>query len=142
MAKLFDEARQHGLAGGVTYSDVSGNGGSSLLSLTNSRDKPANRRQVDAQLGRGFMLMTYAHAAMNRIHACGALAWPAVALTVRERDCLLWVSTGKTSWEIARILSISERTVVFHVTNAAKKLGTTTRAQAVAKAVSMRLITP
>ncbi|MDF0522996.1 helix-turn-helix transcriptional regulator [Bradyrhizobium yuanmingense] len=34
---------------------------------------------------------------------------------------------GKSSWEIAKILNISENTVNFHLKNAIRKLGTTNR---------------
>ena len=40
----------------------------------------------------------------------------------RELQCLEWVSKGKTSWETAAILGLSERTVNFHLLNACRKL--------------------
>jgi LuxR family quorum-sensing system transcriptional regulator CciR len=55
-------------------------------------------------------------------------------LSDRERDCLSWASLGKSSWEIGRIFSISEHTAVFHIKNAMRKLGTSNRVLAVAKA--------
>lgn len=51
-------------------------------------------------------------------------------LTHREIECLQLVSKGKTSKEIAQILSITKRTVDFHVNNATQKLGGTSRSQA------------
>lgn len=51
-------------------------------------------------------------------------------LTAREKECLKWVAAGKTSWETSIIMGISERTVIFHVTNAATKMGTTSRTNA------------
>jgi DNA-binding CsgD family transcriptional regulator len=54
-------------------------------------------------------------------------------LTSREAECLQLVAQGKTDSEIGGILSISARTVRFHVGNAKAKLGVTTRIQAVAK---------
>jgi DNA-binding CsgD family transcriptional regulator len=57
-------------------------------------------------------------------------------LSPRESECLHWVSAGKTDSEVGGILSISPRTVRFHINNAKVKLGVTTRIQAVAKRVS------
>jgi DNA-binding CsgD family transcriptional regulator len=57
-------------------------------------------------------------------------------LSPRESECLHWVSAGKTDLEVGQILSISPRTVRFHINNAKGKLGVTTRIQAVAKRVS------
>lgn len=54
-------------------------------------------------------------------------------LTPRESECLRWVAKGKTDREIARILSVSPRTVRFHVDNAKEKLNVATRIQAVTK---------
>ena len=45
-------------------------------------------------------------------------------LSPREREVLQWCAQGKTSWEISQILGITERTVNFHVYQAAEKLGT------------------
>ena len=57
---------------------------------------------------------------------------PDPGLTFREKEVLNWVKVGKTTWEISVILSISERTVKFHVRNILEKVQATTRAQAVA----------
>ena len=61
-------------------------------------------------------------------------------LSDREKACLSWTALGKSSWEIGRILSISENTVVFHIKNAMKKLGTNNRTVAAVKAVQLGLI--
>ncbi len=61
-------------------------------------------------------------------------------LTPRECECLKWQAMGKTMWEIARILSISERTVQFHMDNAKTKLGANTVPHAVAIAVKNKTI--
>ncbi len=63
------------------------------------------------------------------------------ALSLRERECLIWVASGKTDWDIAEILNISQQTVHKHVSNALKKLNAQTRAQAVAVALSNKQIT-
>jgi len=63
-----------------------------------------------------------------------------VALTAREREVLCWTAEGKTACEIGLILSISERTVTFHINNVLVKLRATNKVQAVVKAVSAGLI--
>jgi LuxR family transcriptional regulator, quorum-sensing system regulator SolR len=63
-----------------------------------------------------------------------------MSLTAREREVLRWVVQGKTSWEIGRILSTSERTVKFHLRNVYTKLNVSNRAQAVAVVNKLRLI--
>jgi len=65
---------------------------------------------------------------------------PKNELTERELECLRWTASGKTSWEISIILSISESTVIFHIKNAIEKLQVTNRSQAVAKAIAQSRI--
>ncbi|MBH0195761.1 MAG: helix-turn-helix transcriptional regulator [Nitrospira sp.] len=57
-------------------------------------------------------------------------------LTLRELTILNWVKNGKTNWEIATIMGITERTIRFHVESIFTKLGVTSRSQAVATAWS------
>lgn len=61
-------------------------------------------------------------------------------LSPRELTVLLWMKEGKTNWEIARILGLSERTVRFHVGGIFEKLDVTSRTQAVARALGSGLI--
>lgn len=61
-------------------------------------------------------------------------------LTPRELEALRWTLEGKTAWEVGRILSISERTAVFHVNNAMHKLNCVTKHQAALKAQRLGLL--
>ncbi|MGQ0666240.1 MAG: response regulator transcription factor [Nitrospiraceae bacterium] len=62
-------------------------------------------------------------------------------LSPRELTVLLWMKEGKTNWEIARILGLSERTIRFHIGSIFEKLDVTSRTQAVARALGAGLIT-
>jgi LuxR family quorum-sensing system transcriptional regulator CciR len=50
-----------------------------------------------------------------------------VHLTDRQRECVMWAARGKTDWEIARILGISEATVGEHLRHAFERYGVTKR---------------
>lgn len=65
-----------------------------------------------------------------------------VLLREREVQTLTWSARGKTFEEIGTILSLSRRTVEFHLENARRKLGVATRTQALIKAATERLIQP
>lgn len=56
-------------------------------------------------------------------------------LTQRERDCLAFVSEGRTDSQIADIMGISLSTTITHLKNARAKLQVRSRAEAVAKAL-------
>ena len=61
-------------------------------------------------------------------------------LSGRELQCLNWVATGKTSWETAAILGLSERTVNFHIKNACRKLNVYGRQAGVTQALRLGLL--
>lgn len=61
-------------------------------------------------------------------------------LTDREVQCLEALAEGLTSPKIAKYLGISTSTVAMHVLNARRKLGASTREQAVALAVKRHLV--
>ncbi|MDR7299394.1 LuxR family transcriptional regulator [Pelomonas aquatica] len=61
-------------------------------------------------------------------------------LTRRELDVLSWTSQGKTAWEVSVILGMSEKTVNFHLGNAMRKLGVSSKHQAVLKCVAAGLL--
>lgn len=55
-------------------------------------------------------------------------------LSSREVECLQWLASGKTLFEAAIILGISERTLRYHINNARDRLGVATTIQAVVAA--------
>ncbi len=61
-------------------------------------------------------------------------------LTARELECLHWTAQGKTAWEVARLIEVSERTVQFHIRNACGKMNAASKHQAALKAANMGLI--
>lgn len=61
-------------------------------------------------------------------------------LSARELECLHWGALGKTSREIGMILGISQRTVYFHLTNAASKLNVYSVKHAISRALSSGLV--
>jgi LuxR family transcriptional regulator, quorum-sensing system regulator BjaR1 len=61
-------------------------------------------------------------------------------LSERERQVLAWASAGKTSWEIATILELSEHTVNQYFSTCTQKLQATNRLHAVAQALRLKLI--
>lgn len=46
-----------------------------------------------------------------------------VQLTDRQRECVMWAARGKSDWEIAQVLGISEATVGEHLRHAYERYG-------------------
>ena len=63
-------------------------------------------------------------------------------LTPREVEVLSAVSSGLTNKEIARELGISRHTVKFHLESLMRKLGASSRAEAVYRSVQQKLLEP
>ena len=56
-------------------------------------------------------------------------------LSDRERECLFWVSEGKTTDEVSVILGVSSNTINSYITHAIQKLAASNRAMAIATAI-------
>jgi DNA-binding CsgD family transcriptional regulator len=61
-------------------------------------------------------------------------------LSPRETEVLKWSAQGKTALDIGTILSLSPRTVNFHIGSAIRKLGVTNKISAVVQAAKTHLI--
>jgi DNA-binding CsgD family transcriptional regulator len=92
---------------------------------------------------KGLAFAYAAHAAHLRMQQLSVtIAAPAIPLTAREKDCLLWTARGLRAKEIAHRLDIRQVTVGLHLANARKKMDAQTLPEAVVKAVMARLIAP
>jgi len=85
-------------------------------------------------------ILPHLHEAIVRINKTDQIPKDIPGFTLRERETLKWSYEGKTAWEIGVILSISERTVKFHLNNIYQKLNVSNRSQAVAKAIRYGIV--
>lgn len=131
-----------GIAGGATFPiHGSWHAEGGLLSLARAEDTDKAVPHTIETLSAGALLAGYVHEAVRRIgFADLAKSAPKVKLTPRERECLLYAARGRTIEDIANILSRSHSLVVFHLTNAYRKLGAANCTEAVAIAISRGLI--
>ena len=134
---MFEEARDFGLAKGLSV-PLHGLGCSFGMMSYAARDPrhPIVESTVQAE---AMLLATYVHQTASAL-LFGPRLRDTKPLSARERECLKWAAEGKSSWDIAHLLNITERTVVFHLHNACEKLGVATRQQAVAKAMVLGLL--
>lgn len=125
-----------GLAHGVSQSVHDHRGYISIFSFVQD-NSAINPSQLYEQIGVMLWLINRTH--MSLIDQLPVTAHP-IQITQRELDVLKWTAEGKTSHEVARILSISERTVNFHVQSIINKLNVKNKTAAVIAAVKRRLI--
>lgn len=123
-----------GLRDGLTLGMASGGqGGASVLSFVGADLARELRYQI---------MLEYLAPALHGIlvRVAGYTPPAPMPLTPREREVLRWAGVGKTTWEMARIMGISERTVAFHFRNVMGKLKARNRVQAIARAAALGLL--
>ena len=140
--RFMGEAREFGLNSGISFPIHSAQGEFAMLNLASGENQVQAKSSILEAMPYASLFSAYLHEAVHRIFEHQVLPLTGVRLTDREKQCLLWAAEGKTNWETSHILGVSERTVVFHLQNAADKLQVSRRQQAVARAVSLGLISP
>ena len=131
-AKLMNLARDFGLVRGFSVPVHTLEGYESCFSMSGA--KPELDSGAKAAL---HLIALYAFERVRRLALAEEEENP---LTAREREILTWVAAGKSHGEIARILSITERTITAHAVSAAQKLGAANRTHAVVKAMQAKFI--
>lgn len=133
--KLFAEAATFGIRDGFTIPFHSPDGCIAVLSYAfSSLDELKEVMNARTKLK---LLAVYYHTAVERLLEVEVAA---DELSAVERQCLIDIANGHTLWEISGRLHRTEPDVASALRSAREKLGATTTAQAVTKAVSQGLI--
>lgn len=139
--RMMNEAGDFGLKSGITMPVHSPRGEMGILSFTVNQNTKQALEVTQNALPYVQLLAGYLHESVRHVF-CLTDDVDRPLLTHREQECLRWVADGKTSWEIAHMLNVSERTVNFHLNNVMLKLDVCSRQHAVGKAAFQGLIHP
>ncbi|APO70360.1 LuxR family transcriptional regulator protein (plasmid) [Rhizobium gallicum] len=133
--RVFDEAATFGLRSGISVPLHGPEGSFAVMSFAQSLAREFDDRTITyLQLA-----ALHFHLGMGKFDtSSGSKNLP--NLSLREKECLLWVARGKSSWDIGVILGISENTVNFHVKNIMRKLNVNSRTVAAMKAFEFGII--
>lgn len=136
---FWEEARGHGVAHGWAIGTHGRQMTTGMLSLARSAEKVTSLElsEKEPQL---VWLSHLTHGLICAVETQKIRADIDQKLTDREVEVLRWSAGGKTADEIGTILSISPRTVTFHITSSLAKLNSTNKTQAVAKALFLGLL--
>lgn len=129
-----EEAGEFGLKDGFTYGVKNADGNASNISFCGSAIENTDRTKQIIEL-----IIPHLSETIKKFSE-PEIAKREYNLTHREIEILNWMKDGKTSWEISQILSISKRTVEFHVNNVVSKLDAMNRTHAVAIGLKHQLI--
>jgi LuxR family quorum-sensing system transcriptional regulator SolR len=138
-SELWEDARAHGLHFGWAQSSRDASGAVGMLTLARSAEQLSDN-ELAVNSAKMAWLTQYAHAAMCGLLLPKYLPESGVVMTAREKEVLRWTAEGKTAYEIGQILSVSERTVNFHINNVVAKLGASNKTQAAVKAAALGLL--
>ncbi len=124
---LWDAARDHGLRKGYTQCLMLPNRANGFLSVSRNaiRGKSLSTDEVELSLQ---LLVQLSLITLSRLETEIVMS-PEMKFSKRECEILKWTAEGKTSAEIAMILSISENTVNFHQKNMQKKFNAPNKTQ-------------
>jgi len=133
--EVLNQARAHGLRSGCTFANIMPGLPTISCHFVMADNQPISDR--------AFMLaQVIGHAVCVRARGL----WQAMPgrddtgegpelLSPRQVECVKLVARGKTSWEIATLLGISDQTVTEYLNDARRRMGVATRAQLVLHAL-------
>lgn len=137
---VFREASDFGISGqGLTVPVRGPYGDIGMLSLTRRCSAAEWQKMVPQYISQIQSAAVYLHDhVMSSETLSSVLRFP--QLSAREAEVLQWVAAGKSQFDVADILGISNRTVEVHLRSAKTKLQALTTPQAVGRAVAIGLI--
>lgn len=137
--ELWEEAQHNGLHFGWAQASRDAGGAIGMLTLARSEQQLSDS-ELNENKARMAWLTQIAHAGMSKLLTPKLVPESQVSMTAREKEVLRWSAEGKTAYEIGLILSVSERTVNFHINNVVAKLGASNKTQAAVKAAILGLL--
>jgi LuxR family transcriptional regulator, quorum-sensing system regulator RhlR len=135
---LSDEAVRHGLKYGCTLTLRDFN--NSLLTFSVARPLKAISASEAQELALKLRVLIEVFSEGMDVKETGETSAREPLLTERERQILQWTAEGKSSAEVAIILSICADTVNYHLNNVKNKLGVPNKTSAVAYGVALGLL--
>lgn len=140
-ADLWEEQAVHGYRCGISMALHLPGGQHFLLGVDRDDELPADDGVLTRLMADLQLLAMHAQDAAVRLlldEAQRRLGLP--QLTQREQEVLRWTADGKSSWEVGKILGMSEHTVNFHLRNLMGKLDVSSKHLAVLRALSLGLL--
>lgn len=136
---MYQTARKYGVCSGATFPVTPPSITIAGFGYARNQEIEASLPDIQASMPHGQLLATFAHQAVTRL--LNLYESPEVhSVTEREQACLNLAAQGLRDSEIADMLGISPRTVLFHLGNARHKLQADNRAQMIARAMALKII--
>ena len=128
---IMDEGQEFGATDGLIVPIMTPSGSLSVFSPCGEQPNLSSRARAAVELIGMFSVGALKRAVTKHPSNERARA----PLTPREREIMQWVATGRSDEEIADLLTLTPRTVTWHVENAKRKLDAHRRTHAVVQAL-------
>lgn len=139
--ELWEEQALYGYRNGVAMALHLPGGRHFLLGVDRNEHLPRSEKTLTRLLADLQLLAVHTQEAAVRLLLDEAMAAGEIpSLTARELEVLRWTMIGKDTWSLAQILQITESTANFHLRNAERKLGVSSKFQAVLRAMAIGLL--
>jgi DNA-binding CsgD family transcriptional regulator len=138
---LWEAQAPFGYRTGIAFAMHLSGGRHFLLGVDRSSPLPTERDTANRLVADICLLAVHAQEAAFRVLLDeGPAPTPVPRLTQREIEVLNWTKAGKSAWAIGQILNMSEATVQAHLRNVRRKMGVSSKHQAILRAISLGLI--
>ena len=134
---LLDECKRMGVHSIIVMPFQRRNGGRDVVSISSRHAGPRDPRRLP---------VLHAVCAQTWWRYCELVGSRTVdegeppILTAKELEILRWIKHGKNNVDISEIMSLSPKTIEYHIGNIFKKLGASNRTAAVVLAIKNRLL--
>lgn len=136
---MYQTARKYGICSGATFPVTPPSVTIAGFGYACNQEIEDSLHAILASMPHGQLLATFVHQAITRL--LNLYESPqAHSITERERACLNLAAQGLRDGEIADMLGISPRTVLFHLGNVKRKLEADNRSQMIARAMALKVI--
>ena len=137
---LWESSQLHGLNYGWSFSIHDCKGVVSILSMTR-RSTPITPQESNDHVADLLWLCHELHSALHdTVQVYVKTSETIGRLSLRESEVLKWTAKGKTASDIGMILSLTTRTVNFHISSAIRKMRASNKTSAVVIAAKSGLL--
>jgi DNA-binding CsgD family transcriptional regulator len=139
-ADLWEQQAQFGYRTGIAMALHLPHGLHFVLGVDRDKALPNDAGELQRIVADLQLFAVHAQDAAARVLLPTAPQQERPRLTPRELEALRWTMEGKTAWEVGALMSITERTAVWHLNSAMHKMDCVNKHQAVVKALRFGLI--
>ena len=133
---VLNTASDFGISYGIVMPFWSQKGTNAFLSTSRSTEKKLSPTSFAKLQAMGMVF----YSRLQHIKSQTELGKQNKTLTKRQLECMYWIIRGKSSWDISKIINVSENTVNYHVKQVLRHFETSSRTAAAIQCIELGLL--